>query len=364
MKFKAEILFFLLSLSLVGSNHAQNTALEIEEDTISFSRGEAIYSGTFSKPIGDGPYPLVILVSGMGLQDRDWSFMGGKYKIAKNIADYLNQNGIAVYRYDDRGFGKSTGTPEMITSFEELSEDIYQAVKSLRARNDVGKTGLLGHSLGGILSVMTAGNHADIDFVITLSGSYQNGGEIAMEQAQTLKRWKTSDDMTEEEVVAKGEEFVRASISYSEGGDGLKTMEEILSDLIHYQIRNLTTEQLEENLKVYKDTTEFYEKSYAGALEYYTSAHQKSFKSYDPSEGLKKVTCPILILFGEKDNHVTVKANMPKIGKAISEVAFQDLSLRIIPDADHGYSGSGYIEKGEMVPGVLEFLAYWIDYRK
>ncbi len=67
---------------------------------------------------------MVILVSGMGMQDRDWSFMGGKYKIAKIITENLNQKGIAVYRYDDRGYGKSTGTPEMTTSFEELAEDI------------------------------------------------------------------------------------------------------------------------------------------------------------------------------------------------------------------------------------------------
>lgn len=128
---------------------------------------------------------MVILISGMGMQDRDWSFMGGKYKIAKNIADYLNQNGIAVYRYDDRGFGQSTGSPEMTTSFEELEEDIYRAVTTLKTRSDVGKVGLLGHSLGGILSIMAASNHPDIDFIITLSGSYQNGGEIKMEQART-----------------------------------------------------------------------------------------------------------------------------------------------------------------------------------
>ncbi len=357
-------LLFLFFLSITISVCAQNESIRIIEDSISFSRDEAMYSGTLSRPADMDTYPLVILISGMGMQDRDWTFAGGKYKMAKEITGYLNQKGIAVYRYDDRGYGKSTGTPEMTTSFEELAEDIYQAVITLKSRQDVGKVGLLGHSLGGILSIMAASNHSDIDFIVTLSGSYQNGGEIKMEQARTLKRWRTNDTMTDEEVIATGEKIAQAEISYSSGGEGLETMKEILSDLIHYQIRSLSPEDLAENLKEFKDTTEFFNASFEGALEYYTSPHQKSFTAYDPSEGLKKVTCPILILFGEKDNHVTVKANMPKVGKAISEVAFEDITIRIIPEADHGYSAAGYIEKGEMVPGVTDFIANWINFRK
>ncbi len=362
MKKIASLLLF--SVCLISLVNAQEISTDIIEDSISFTRDEVTYSGTFSKPEGEGPFPLVILVSGMGMQDRDWSFMGGKYKIAKIITENLNQKGIAVYRYDDRGYGKSTGTPEMTTSFEELAEDIYQAFITLKSRQDVGKVGFLGHSLGGILSIMAASNHSDIDFIVTLSGSYQNGGEIKMEQARTLKRWRTNDTMTDEEVIANGEKFALAEISYSNGGEGIETMKEILSDLIQYQIMNLPPEIMAENLKEFKDTTEFINKSFEGALEYYTSPHQKSFTAYDPSEGLKKVTCPILILFGEKDNHVTVKANMAKVGKAISEVAFEDITIRIIPEADHGYSAAGYIEKGEMVPGVTDYIANWINFRK
>lgn len=362
MKKIASLLLF--SVCFISLINAQEISTDIIEDSISFTRGEVTYSGTFSKPEGEGPFPLVILVSGMGMQDRDWSFIGGKYKVAKIIAEDFNQKGIAVYRYDDRGYGKSTGTSEMTTSFEELSEDIYQAVITLKSRQDVGKVGILGHSLGGILSIMAASNHSDIDFIVTLSGSYQNGGEIKMEQARTLKRWRTNDTMTDEEVIVTGEKFAKAAISYSGGGEGLETMKEILSDLIHFQIQSLSPEDLAENLKEFKDTTEFFNASFEGALEYYTSPHQKSFTAYDPYEGLKKVACPILVLFGEKDNHVTVKANMPKVGKAISEVAFKDITIRIIPEADHGYSAAGYIEKGEMVPGVTDFIANWINFRK
>lgn len=362
---KTKLLLLLITLTMLNINaNAQLSHIEIQEDTISFAGKEAVYSGTLSKPKGEGVFPLVIMVSGMGLQDRDWDFGAGKFKFAKIITDYLNQQGIAVYRYDDRGYGKSTGTPETLTTFDELSEDIYAAATTLRQRDDIGKIGLLGHSLGGILSVMTASNHADIDFIITLSGSYKNGGEIMMEQATSLKRWKTSSEMTEEEVIKTGEQFVRNWVSYSKGYDGLDTVKQILSDLLHYQIRSLSPELLAKNLEVYKDTTEFFQKEYEAVLAYYTSPHQKSFAIYDPTEDFRKITCPVLILFGEKDEHVITDNNLPKVAQALEGAAVTDLTIREIPLADHAYTTEELFPKGEVVPGLLDYMANWINFRK
>lgn len=185
-----------------------------------------------------------------------------------------------------------------------------------------------------------------------------------MEQARTLKRWKTSANMTDNEVIANGEKFVRNWVSSSKGAAGLDTVKQVLSDLIHYQIKKMSAEDMAENLKTFKDTTELFEKSYENVVEYYTSPHQKSFAVYDPIEDFKKITCPVLVLFGEKDNHVTVKSNLPKIGEALPGAAFDDLTIRIVPEADHGYSSKEYIKNGEMVPGVVDFIANWINCRK
>lgn len=364
MKTKQFILsiFFIMFLSAIVD--AQNTTKTFQEDTISFARGDATYSGILSKPAGEGVFPLVILVSGMGPQDRDWAFAKGKYKLAKIISDYLNQHGIAAYRYDDRGYGKSTGTSETLTSFDVLAEDVYAAVSTLKKRSDIGKIGLLGHSLGGILSIMAASNHKDIDFIITLSGSYRNGGDIMMEQAKTLKRWRTSAEMTDEQVVANGEKFVRNWVSFSAGGAGIDTVKQILGDLIHYQIKKMTPEVMAENMKTFKDTSDLYNQSFETVLKYYTSPHQKSFAIYDPIVDFKKITCPVLIIFGEKDQHVVVQSNMPKVAQAISGASVTDLTIRIIPMADHGYSTKELLQKGEMVPGVLEFIGNWVNFRK
>ena len=325
---KKNVYVVIVLLSFLLMLNAQ-TETGIVEESVDFTRGDAVYSGTLSKPAGEGKFPVVILVSGMGPQNRDWSF-GKNYKLAKIFADYLNKNGIAVYRYDDRGFDKSTGVSETLTSFDDLAEDVYSAVSTLRARKDVGRIGLLGHSLGGILSIMAASKHSDIDYIITLSGSYQTGGDIMMEQASTLKRWKTSEDMTEEQVIANGEKFVKNWISYSNGGEGLETMKQILNDLVRYQIEKLPPEKMAENLKNFKDEEEFFKKNFDDVVAYYTSPHQKSFAIYDPITDFKKINCPVLVLFGQNDKHVVVKSNLPRIAQVLSEAAVTDLTIKII----------------------------------
>jgi alpha-beta hydrolase superfamily lysophospholipase len=153
--------------------NAQKALNGLVEEPVQFSRGDATYAGILSKPAGKKKLPVVILISGMGLQNRDWEFVKDKYKLAKMLSDSLNREGMAVLRYDDRGLGQSTGSQETVTGFADLAEDVYAAVAMLRKRAILAKIGLMGHSLGGILSVLAAAKHRDIDFIITLAGSFK-----------------------------------------------------------------------------------------------------------------------------------------------------------------------------------------------
>lgn len=363
MKTIKNVLLVLLLSGLLKSAAGQENSMFQAEEEISFSSGDAVFSGTLSKPSGKENYPLVILVSGMGPQDRDWSFAAGKYKMAKIITTYLNNNGIAVYRYDDRGFGKSTGTAEGLMSFDDLVKDVEEAVKLFRSRSDIGKIGLCGHSLGGILAVRAAAIYKDVDFIITLSGAFRNGADIQREQAATLKRWRTSASMTDAEVIANGVRFVNNLVSFSENGTGEDTLRQILTDLISYQISKLTPEKLAENLKIYKDKEDLFRKSFDEAFAFYTSPHQKSFVTYDASVDFSKIACPVLVLFGDKDKNVVVESNRPPLLKGLMTGSTTDFTMKIIAGADHGYSNSEYLKKGEMIPETLDFITSWIQMR-
>ena len=56
--------------------------------------------GTLTMPVGDGPFPAVVLVHGSGPQDRDASM--GPNKVFRDIALGLASNGVAVLRYEKR----------------------------------------------------------------------------------------------------------------------------------------------------------------------------------------------------------------------------------------------------------------------
>ena len=346
----------LSSITLI----AQENDLPVKEEEVTFSSGDAVYSGTLSMPAADGVYPLVIMVSGMGPQDRDWAFANGKYKMAKIISDYLNQNGIAVYRYDDRGYQKSTGTPEGQMSFEDLAHDVQNAVSMFRTRKDIGKIGLCGHSLGGILAVISAAENKNIDFIITVSGAFRNGADIMKEQAATLKRWRTSDSMTDQEVIANGVQFVDYLVSYANSGNGEEKIRQGIENLVNYQISKLSPEKMAQNLKIFKNREDMFNQSVNEAYTFYTSPHQKSFVTYNAADDISKITCPMLVLFGEIDKHVVVSSNMPPVAEGLKNSKITDFTMIIIPGADHGYSNSTLVKEGRMVPVTLTAMTNWI----
>ena len=349
----------VLLVIFAGNVFSQET-IAIKEEELTFKNEDVVYSGTLSLPSGQSAYPAVILVSGMGPQDRDWPFNRGTYKMGKRIAEHLNKKGIAVYRFDDRGHGKSTGTPESETSFSDLAADINVAVDMLRKRDDIGQVGLCGHSLGGILSVMVASKYKSVDFIISLAGSFRKGEDILREQARTMKLWRTADSQTDEEVIANGDLFADNLVKYFQTGEGLDSVEAILNDLIKFQISNLPESIIEENLKHYKNTDEFGQKSLEGALRYYTSPHRKSYISHDASKDLPKVVCPVCVIFGDQDKHVTVESNKPPLIRALAEARTKDFTLKIVEGADHAFSSKEYAAKGQMLPEALDSISNWI----
>ena len=336
----------VLLLACCANAFSQDTESMVKEEELTFQSNDAVYSGTLSMPTEKGVYTAVILLSGTGPQDRDWSFNRGTYKIAKKITEHLNKNGIAVYRFDDRGVGKSTGTAESETSFSDLAEDIVVAVKTLRKRDDIKQVGLLGHSLGGILPVIVAAEYKNVDSIISLAGSFQKGEDILRDQARTMKLWRTTKDQTDEEVIANGDRFADNLVKYFKTGEGLDSIKTTLNDLIKFQISNLPENILEENLKYYKDVDEFQQKSVEGALKYYTSPHKKSYITYDASEDFREVVCPVCVIFGGADKHVTVESNKPPLIRALSEAKTKDFTLKIVEDTDHGFLTSELVQKG------------------
>ncbi|MCU1645827.1 MAG: hypothetical protein JWN03_6102 [Nocardia sp.] len=63
--------------------------------------------GTLVRPVGEGPFPAVVLVAGSGPTDRDWNsaLLPGSNGSGRLIAEQLARAGFASVRYDKRGIG-------------------------------------------------------------------------------------------------------------------------------------------------------------------------------------------------------------------------------------------------------------------
>lgn len=144
---------------------------------VSFSNGDAVLKGTLTMPENcSRETPVLLMVTGSGLQNRDEAVFG--HKPFAVIADAFANAGIATLRYDDRGFGESTGDVVLCTT-EDLKNDALAGIGLLRGKFD--HVGVLGHSEGGSIALMLAAE-GKADFVISLAGMVASGSETLLDQ--------------------------------------------------------------------------------------------------------------------------------------------------------------------------------------
>ncbi len=78
-------------------------------------------SGTLTVPKNNPEFKIGIMITGSGQTDRDETI--GKHKIFRDLAHKLAENGIATFRYDDRGGYKSKGPKVQNSTAEQLVSD-------------------------------------------------------------------------------------------------------------------------------------------------------------------------------------------------------------------------------------------------
>ncbi len=117
---------------------------------------------SFDTPVGDGPFPVIILGHGSGrVTIEDYA----------SRAESLVEHGVAALRFDKRGVGRSEG--EYSRAFGHLpvlAEDMVAAVEyvSTQQVSDLSKIGLMGASQAGWVIPVAANLAGEVDFTIIL----------------------------------------------------------------------------------------------------------------------------------------------------------------------------------------------------
>lgn len=259
-------------------------------EEVSFSNGDAVLKGTLIMPADcDRKTPVLVMVTGSGLQNRDEELFG--HKPFAVIADAFARAGIATLRYDDRGFGESTGDVVLCTT-EDLKNDALAGVKLLRDRFE--RVGVIGHSEGGTIALMLAGER-QVDFAVSLAGMIVSGAETLLAQN---RRAFESAGLPESEVEA----FAR-----------------LLSDTFT-AIRTRAPLPSADDY----DITDALRKNYAAALPSFRTPYMEFFLGLDLSASLSGITCPVMALNGTKDTQVqcdrniaVLKAGLPSNSRSV-----------------------------------------------
>lgn len=149
-------------------------------------------SGTLITPKSDFS-KIVIIVPGSGKDTRYTHFI---------LAEELLKSGNAVFRFDERGIGKSEGEySELATG---LSNDLRFAIYELQKGYSDKKFGVIGHSLGGIATLMAIEKKIKLDFIVFIETPIKKNGAFVINQLKMdyeyripkeMRKGKTKDEM-------------------------------------------------------------------------------------------------------------------------------------------------------------------------
>jgi uncharacterized protein len=132
----------------IQSSPALSTSPSPRSETIELYRDEIKLVGTLDVPASNTDIPLVLLLHGLSGSQED--------PVIVATAQALNEAGIATLRIDLNGHGGSGGNVIDMTVPNQI-EDARVAFDYARSLPFVSSIGLLGHSQGGIVSAMLAG---------------------------------------------------------------------------------------------------------------------------------------------------------------------------------------------------------------
>ncbi|HZS36084.1 MAG TPA: alpha/beta fold hydrolase [Polyangia bacterium] len=309
--------------------------------------GHVHLAGTLTRPRDSARHGAVLLITGSGPQNRDEEVFG--HKPFWVIADALTRRGIVVLRVDDRGVGGSTGDPRKSTT-DDFAGDALAGVEFLKTRPEVDPKhiGLVGHSEGGLIAPMVAARSRDVAFVVLLAGTGVPGDEILLFQnGVDADRVKANPALAEKRKLT--EELF--AILKQDKPDAAAQARAAMMKMA--EVKALPADQVKGFVDAQVQTM--------------SSPWFRRFLAIDPRDSLKKVTCPVLALNGERDQQVSAKQNLPEIAAALKAARNSDFTVEALPELNHLFQHCATGQPTEyaaleetFAPSALQKIGDWI----
>ncbi|MEF8847969.1 MAG: DUF3887 domain-containing protein [Candidatus Thermoplasmatota archaeon] len=299
-----------------------NKSLFIEKNVTISTGTKWELPATLTKPIGEGPFPAVVLVHGSGANDRNETI--GPNKPFKDLAWGLGSRGVIVLRYEKRTKQYPHRMSQMISNLtveEETINDSLKAIELLKKETNSSNIYVLGHSLGATLAPRIAKRTDDLSGIVMMAAAARPIEDLVLNQ--TLYLSELDGKVTDEEQ------------------NQIKSVMENVT-----KIKNLNISEEEVVL--------------GGGLAYW-----KDLSEYDPVGTGENLTIPILILQGKRDYQVTYEDDFKIWNQTLGDKG--DVVLISYPSLNHIFmSGSGqpsneeYFIPGNISEKVIRDISEWI----
>ncbi len=247
------------------------------EEDVSISKW---IDGTLLSPNNVEKPSLAIIIAGSGPTNRNGNQNFLKSNSLKKLAEGLTNNGIATYRYDKRIVKQiRKGNVDKDIKFDDFVSDAIDVIDYFKSQESYDKIYIIGHSQGSLVGMLSAKDKAD--GFISLAGAGQNIGDVLVEQVTKMAP-KLGED----------------------------------------------TQRVVAILKDGKTTTD-YPEALASLFGPDLQPFMMNWMKYNPTETIKTLEMPILLINGTKD--LQVSENEAKLLKEANKKA----TLKIIENMNH-----------------------------
>ena len=320
---------------------ASSTYVE-EELSIPVSGSSVVLSGSLALPkTGQAPYPTLVLITGSGPQDRDETIFGCKPFL--DITRRLTEAGFAVFRYDDRGVGKSTGV-FLASSITDFVHDAEAVVAALRGNKSVKaqRIFLVGHSEGGYIAAKVASQDRSIAGVVSLAGPAFGMDRVLLDQMDALNLLAGKNEQDRATFTKANKEIYRL-------------MQDKHLSLDEVKVR--VAKVIEPLLPVFSPDKSTHETIRTQIMSQLTP-YLRQLLSLDIAGAWRTVKCPVIGLFGEMDKQVLPSnaAELMRLQPKAQVQVFPKLNHLFLPSSTGSPMEYPTLE-GKFSADALDFLA-------
>ena len=267
----------VITLILFNTGIAQNNKPTYNEEDVSITKW---IDGTLLTPINSNKPNLAIIIAGSGPTNRNGNQNFLKNNSLKKLAEGISNKGIATFRYDKRIVKQiRQNNIDKNIMFDDFVSDALSVIDYFKEKNTYNKIYIIGHSQGSLVGMLAAKDKAD--GFISLAGAGQNIGNVLVEQVTKM-------------APKLGEE----------------------------------TQRIVDILKTGESTTD-YPAALASLFGPQIQKFMINWMQYNPTEILKTLQMPILLINGTKDLQVSV--NEAELLKAANDKS----QLTIIENMNH-----------------------------